>query len=543
MNTSSSSMEGFILPKEHKTFWVISGSLAHIQKFIYDTPSKEALKNLRGRSFYLSLLTRAVCDYLLHELKLSYDSLLYNSGGTFCIIAPDYSATESDLKGHIKHIKNTVTSLVHDDMVNVCYIQATSDELEENCVEIFKQLFGRKHRAKFIPYGVDADHKLFEVAPRVKSKSYGDIGATLCDVAAIVASREKYENYDVKYIDMSSFGFYYYLCESVDVASGMGDKSYLLLINDVPAPTSGEQRVYREYIAGNGIKANSFEGLFESDSPHHRLAVLRMDVDNLGALLQSAMSRKNALSEYSKLSHSLDTYFKMELNNMWLNSYSESTVIVYAGGDDLFIVGEWVSALRFMQDIHTQFKEFFNGEEMSISGGVVFVPIKYPIIRAAEMSAEEEERAKGFAYNQWQKSAISLFGTPLRWDYEYKWVTKYRNDLLSLIQKELIDKSFINHILRAHDSIEYKSGQITPIRYVWLLAYDLSRMAKRKRRQERNDGERFIERCIADIMSGRTLAGEPIESPYHSLQLIAIAARLVEMDLWNLDSDEKDKRD
>jgi hypothetical protein len=68
------------------------------------------------------------------------------------------------------------------------------------------------------------------------------------------------------------------------------------------------------------------------------------------------------------------------------------------------------------------------------------------------------------------------------------------------------------------------------VRYGWLAVYDLSRMAKRM--DTKNNGAKFIEQCIKDIMSGRTFDGLVIDSPYHSLQLITIAARLVEMKLW-----------
>jgi hypothetical protein len=169
---------------------------------------------------------------------------------------------------------------------------------------------------------------------------------------------------------------------------------------------------------------------------------------------------------------------------------------------------------------------------MSLSGGVSFIRPKYPIIRAAEMSADEETTAKSFEFNSKQKNAISLFQTPLRWEYEYKWIMEYQETLLTLINDDYIDRSFVQHILRIGENVKYVNGKIEPIRYIWLAAYDLSRMAKRKG----GDGERFIKRCIADLMSGRTLDGKPIISPHHSLQLITITARLVEMKLWKTDN-------
>ena len=526
----NTTFSGYKLPSNIDKFIVIGGSLSHIQRFIYDTTSQGALKNLRGRSFYLALLARAVCDSLLHRLNLQQDAVLYNSGGTFCIIAPYAAGRVEEVKGFIKEIKTYVADLLHSDMVNISVSEAGRNELEKDCQKVFDKLFSKRHRAKFAPFGADANYeRLFSVASPHKSATYEDIGSKLSDVTAILSSLQELSFKNALAVNFKKLGVYYYLGKTEELIKGGCKDGYLLLINDEKAPANCALPTYREYIAGNGSRANSFENLFATeDSSHERLAVLRMDVDSLGALLRSSMNKSNALSEFSKFSHKLDAYFKEQINKMWQEKYSDSTVIIYAGGDDLFIVGEWEKTLAFMQDINTHFKQHFNNDAMSISGGVSFVKPKFPIIRAAEMSANEESRAKKFEFNGKQKCAISIYETPLRWDYEYKWITEYKDSLLSLINYDYIDKSFIQHILRISENVRYVNGKVEPIRYIWLAAYDLSRMAKRKG----GEGERFIKRCIADLMSGRTLDGKPIISPYHSLQLITIAARLVEMKLW-----------
>lgn len=529
----NTTFSGYALPADSDKFVVISGSLSHIQRFIYDTTSQGALKNLRGRSFYLSLLARAISDSLLNGLNLSHMSVLYNSGGTFCIIAPSSPGKTEEVNGLIKKIKAYVADLLHYDMVNISIIEVTRNELECDCQEVFGKLFSKRHRTKFSPYGADADYEyLFGVASPHKFATYENIGAKLSDITAILASHKQLKLKDALSVDFEQLGVHYYLGNTEELAKATCGDGYLLLINDEKEPANCSIPIYREFIAGNGTRANSFESLFASEaSSHERLAVLRMDVDNLGALLRSSMNKSNALSEYAKFSRQLDTYFKQEVNKMWQAKYYDSTVIIYAGGDDLFVVGEWENTLALMHDINSKFKLFFSSESMSLSGGISFVRPKYPIIRAAEMSADEETIAKSFEFNGEQKNAISLFRTPLRWEYEYKWIMEYQDTLLTLIKYDYIDKSFVQHILRVGENIKYVNGKVEPIRYIWLAAYDLSRMAKRKG----GEGERFIKRCIADIMSGRTLDGKPIISPYHSLQLITIAARLVEMKLWKTD--------
>ena len=127
-----------------------------------------------------------------------------------------------------------------------------------------------------------------------------------------------------------------------------------------------------------------------------------------------------------------------------------------------------------------------------------------------------------------QKNAISIFGTPLRWQHEFKWINDYKDHLCKLIKDGYIDKSIISHILQIGENVTFVDGKVNPIRYIWLAAYDLSRMAKNKG----DIGKGFIKQCVLDIMSGRTLDGKQINSPYHALQLIIIAARLAEMTQW-----------
>ena len=59
---------------------------------------------LKGRSFYLQLLTDTVIFELLQELDLPYSNVVYASGGGFYLLAPNTTAVVNKIKGFAKRI-------------------------------------------------------------------------------------------------------------------------------------------------------------------------------------------------------------------------------------------------------------------------------------------------------------------------------------------------------------------------------------------------------------------------------------------------------
>lgn len=66
---------------------LVGGDMSGIQDFIYTISSRGATSALRGRSFYLQLLTEAAARYLLRRLGLPITNLIYAGGGHFYLLA------------------------------------------------------------------------------------------------------------------------------------------------------------------------------------------------------------------------------------------------------------------------------------------------------------------------------------------------------------------------------------------------------------------------------------------------------------------------
>lgn len=79
-------------------FLLVGGDISGIQDFIYSVTSEKALKGLKGRSFYLQLISEATGLLILNEFDLTEANLLYSGGGHFYLLVPRVKDAEGKLK-------------------------------------------------------------------------------------------------------------------------------------------------------------------------------------------------------------------------------------------------------------------------------------------------------------------------------------------------------------------------------------------------------------------------------------------------------------
>ena len=526
-------------------FLVVYGSLSGIQDYLFDVKSSHALKQLRGRSFYLYLLQDAVVERIMREFGVTRQSVLYSTGGTFCMMIPYADGIEERFREFKRDIVETIFGAHKKNLVLLTYQVATLEELGANLPNVFSALHKQKNIEKHTPLCGKMQEMYTELFEPQESESddWGnsvteELGAVLGRVKYMLVASPQMKLESLAVVEPGGLGVAYYLLSASQIKNikDNSDDQSLIIYNDAELPNV-QIRYRREFLAGIGASVQSFADLLDnaSDAGVDRLGVLRMDVDNLGNSLRKCYDRNNALAHYARMSRKLDLFFKRELDKMWHKSYKDATVIVYSGGDDLFIMGEWSRVLNFAQEINKQCKAFFAEEEISISGGLSLVKEKFPIVRAAEYSAEQESKAKCFEYINpkgkcYQKNALSIFDIPLRWDVEWSIVNKIYDKLSQLVAKhEQVYRPVIRRILKYYDIVRFENKQITPLRQIWLMTYDLDRSIKRLGNAVSYEDKSFIVQCKNDIITGVTMLGESIDTPYHSLQLWAIAARLTEL--------------
>ena len=177
-----------------------------------------------------------------------------------------------------------------------------------------------------------------------------------------------------------------------------------------------------------------FEDLAKKSIGNKKIGVLRADIDDLGTLFTSKLqSQINTFSRSAMLAKHLSMFFKLYINQICraklgenlesckLTEYtnqekSRNVVIVYSGGDDLFIVGAWNEVIELSVDIQKCFEKYTCGK-LTLSAGVqVFAP-KTPIIEMAKKTEIAEKKAKNNKYKNTEKNSICIFPNPRELEY------------------------------------------------------------------------------------------------------------------------------
>ena len=531
----------------------VGGDLSGIQKFLYNITSRHASVSLKGRSAFLSKYLRDVCNIIEDTIEgygKAFDEL-YCSGGKFYLIT--------------------------DNTPSVC-------EAIDNCAKAVKEELWNEHRGQL---AINISH----VAYKEQNGKYHVEGheeeqntssGVLWKYCNADFARQKNQKFKELVLSRPNKFFGFKLTnedgtdneDCQDLIVGEGHKVCALtgVEFDITKLPKGAKYTIDDdkdlfYLPAaikqieEGKKLSEKKGLktFEQYADGSYLGVLRMDVDGMGKRFIIGF---DSLDKYKEFSGKVTTFFegkviKNELGKTIkipsvidillekpVTSDSESPKfkeylnVIYAGGDDLFIIGRWDRLIEFAKKIHDALtcpvEEFLKSEynfertyidtsdsnkekHISISGGIAIVKPKFPIAKAADMAGEAEEAAKDYRE---EKNTFNLFGKTVTWESEFDEVERYKNDFIRIIRdvNEGKGKSLL-HKLMLYGEIVYKNEQpgIQPnYRYIWHSAYYLKRYQDRYKHDE---VKTLCEKLSKSIASHRTM------------QLISIAARWAELQL------------
>lgn len=312
--------------------------------------------------------------------------------------------------------------------------------------------------------------------------------------------------------------------------------------NDYPENQFGNPKVFEELAGVILDKHNYRDDAKRASGPElTRLGVLRMDVDNLGAIFRRGLHpARRSFSRYSTLSRSMDWFFKGYLNTIWRDNadYEQYTQIIYSGGDDLFIVGKWDVLIKMAADIQAAFKKWVcENPELTLSGGMASIGPRFPILKSAAYSEMMEKAAKKHVYGAQEKNAFAFISyTPqhdtealniaLNWETEYPYLNRLKDQIKTLIQGDLSEgfSSAIYNLMQQAKMKKNKDGLFYPNehRVSWLAAYQFKRNSDGKSEAVKE----FFREWAKAIMTGKPPGEDaPKETQYHALQYLALAGR------------------
>lgn len=467
---------------DKKVFLLFSMDMSGIQDFIYTIASKNALRMLRSRSFYLEIFMENLIDELLDYIGMSRANLIYSGGGHAYII----TANTENIKQKIAEFESKINEWLLGEFKTALflgcgYAECSANELHNKPEGAYRQIY--KNVSKMIS---QKKMKRYSAAQIIKLNSEGKKDGTReCRVCR--RTSKLLEDDDIcsvcnAMIDMSQNilykGFYIVTENPKDKAAlPLPFGRYLVadnrkeLLEKMKQDDSSYIRAYTKNKSYTGFKVvknlwvgdytlgDSFEELAKKSEGINRIAVFRADVDNLGdAFVNGFASEKYGekymtISRTATFSRKMSIFFKYHINYILENGEfyiadkkeeergKRNATIVYSGGDDVFVVGSWDDVVGFAVDLQKSLKEF-SQDTLTISGGIGIYPAKYPINNMARLTGELEECSKKYRNEatKQEKNAITLFTPPQE---------KSGNNSLSLTQDMTFSwKDFENNVVR-----------------------------------------------------------------------------------------------
>jgi len=409
---------------------MICGGFHGIQKFIFERLStQKASKVLRAKSAFIQIFTIYLAKYICKRLGISEAHILSANAGKFEILAPKVDeARVRDIQSQvdayfIKHYYGLSG-------VNIVSIGCTREDFDPQNTKGYRAL------RELIESAIEDQkfHKLDLVNLKDARLEYDHAidNATLCRVCNIRKCREEKEVIQEECDICNSFiklGKKLVLEDNKKVAFAKDfkidffDQEYKIELNDklksyvLPdskdsnSPADFSLLAKKAHKGGKGVEA---------------IGVLKADVDNMGAFLLESDVTDN-FENFEIFSKSMDRFFSLYIPKIMKEQKAyNNTYTVFAGGDDLFLVGAWDEIVALARKIDEEFNNFIQSDKLSLSFGIAIAKPTHPISYLASHTEHLLERSKFIDEDEQRKpecdelpkakNAITLFGETLKWE-------------------------------------------------------------------------------------------------------------------------------
>jgi len=448
--------------QETNYFSLIHGDFSGIQEFIHSVSSKHAMKTLKGRSFFLSILTEAIARHVVEQLDLTIANIIYAGGGHFYII----SQNSEDLGAQLREISIKANALFLERFNTTLYLAL--DQLPMSLEDItFSDKVFRIWQRVNLKTSVLKRKKFHELLSDSESnyttKIFGPVigSATSTERCVVCNSFKKLEPISDETDELkwcSQCRSFRDLTDSLRDAkyfrfTAHGKEDYNQMLNEFEQALelSPTLRGHDWHAINDPIKKNTLGlislpiafpmhgkdsqkvGILENDAMaqeaflrtgYNKIGILKMDVDSLGKVISLGLGDKSTISRVSTLSTSLDLFFKGYIAKLIQDSYLDSIYLIFSGGDDVFAIGAWDHLIEFSFTLYKKFRRYtaFN-PDITISAGIAIYNPNFPIfkgVKVAEKSLEDAKLKEALSRTQNTKNKISLFGSALSWDWSLK---------------------------------------------------------------------------------------------------------------------------
>ncbi len=499
---------------DEKKFILVLGDFSGIQDFIFSRfgeSNRYAAKILRSKSFYVSFFTEMVGYLITKEFKTNSSSIIISAGGKIGLLLPKLK----DYSGKLMRVKEIVNDHFYEKTFgqtkfNLASIEISGRTFTENGImDGFKRLNTRLLKDKLRPQfkkpifenyleEVDKGGGVCEIDGYLpqeegKEKKFSKFSSELIEIGKKLPKSDFLNIYfgdggEYELIRGDRFKITYEISEEGNRNSDLtfkinpdenftgysekmlayyvptfkkedlNDKRYEIIDKkDIEGEEVKEGMVKTFYhIGADALKILKSEDGREKIVGKDFLAVLKADVDNLGYIFSRGLPKKSSIADYVSLSRMLDYFFTGWLPYKIREKYG-SIYTVFAGGDDLFLIGPYTEIIELSEEISSHFKDYVaKNPEIHLSAGIVLRKPKVPVYQMADDAEEKLHSAK----ENEGKNSVNIFESTMGWK-EYRELFKKSKEIDGLIEKYGISTSYLYKIFRFIEmSEDVKDGRI-----------------------------------------------------------------------------------
>lgn len=527
--------EAAIRDRGRRKFRLLTGDLSGIQSTLFRLKSenvKGLARLLRGRSFRMQMIAEAGARRVCQAFGLPPYNILQLAGGRFLILVPETAPGEAEAavdRLRIEFDDWMLNQYVGDLVLNLGLTQSLSaKDLIENLPRVYQQLGAVAERAKLRP---------------LRTRSFGvvelpfDAELEIC-AACGVRPATKRDDLDAAArcpacAAETELGRRLPKAEAVAIAPNAGATGAIFGL-EFEALVDGKNRGvvtgFRRRPAATIQGLPAADRFFEAYTPRHTadsptdkrlaqarkesgddevpnagslltfaelaalstwtnkdgrtigrpmLALLKADVDNLGRVFTEGLGDRRSLSRTAALSRLMDAFFTGWLPDH-LRTRFPNLYTVYAGGDDMMVLGPWLDVLRFAPALRDNFSRFSGGNEsLTLSAGIELFDPKTPISLAAAGADARLDAAKHVDKEKDKICAVGPAELPMTWK-EWSTALEQAEELHRLIEEGAISTALLYRLLTLDD--RRRKAKTDPACADWRakLGYTLWRSVKEK---------------------------------------------------------------
>ncbi|MCF6265493.1 MAG: type III-A CRISPR-associated protein Cas10/Csm1 [Desulfuromusa sp.] len=236
-------------------------------------------------------------------------------------------------------------------------------------------------------------------------------------------------------------------------------------------------------------------GIGTKDQDKHGKSLLgafKADVDNLGFIFSIGLGHRISISRFASLSRMISHFFSNHLVQRIKekNSKFRDIYLVFAGGDDLFLLGPWIQVIEFAEQIGAEFRRYVaDNKDVTLSAGISVVKPLLPMHTIADEADKllEESKERKNKRGDEVKNGITLFDVTTDWN-KFSVLLAQGDEYFDLLEEGKVTTGLIGRLLKYSRMYQnFNQGDIRSGIYLSHMEYDFHRNLKFKDDNERDN--------------------------------------------------------